>query len=114
MVVDVAVLTEKRDAYDYLEKLRDPSHTSAYTLQEMFDMAKELNLTDIKTQWYNLEMELEDQLNASFPNPGDDEKIRELIKSDIGKDNLGINAQWVKEEIHFIYPTLIFVGKKPL
>ena len=61
MVVDVAVPPEKRDAYDHLEKLRDPSHTSACTLQEMLDMAKELNLTDIKTQWYNLEMELEKQ-----------------------------------------------------
>lgn len=114
MIVDVAVPPEKRDAYNHLEKLRDPSHTSAYTLQEMFDMAKELKLTDIKTEWYKVEMELEDQLEASFPNPGDDEKIRELVKADIGKDALGIDAHMVGDEIHFYYPTLIFVGKKPV
>jgi ubiquinone/menaquinone biosynthesis C-methylase UbiE len=114
MVVDVAIPPEKRDAYDHLEKLRDPSHTSAYTLHEMLDMAKELNLTDIKTQWYNLEMELEKQIGASFPNPGDDEKIRELVKTDIGKDFFGISAHMVGNEIHFYYPTLIFVAKKPV
>jgi len=112
MVVDVALPPEKREAYDNLEKLRDPSHTSAVTLQEMLDMAMKLNLNDIKTEWYKLEMELEKQLTASFPNPGDDEKIRELVKSDIGKDNLGIGAHQVGDEIHFAYPTLIFVGKK--
>ena len=114
MVVDVAVPSEKRDAYDHLEKLRDPSHTRAYTLQEILDMAKELNLTDIKTEWYNLEMELEKQLQASFPNPGDDEKIRKLVNADIGKDSLGIDAHMDGDEIHFYYPTLIFVRKKPV
>lgn len=100
--------------YDHLEKLRDPSHISTCTLQEMLDMAEELNLTDIKTKRYNLEMELENQLKASFPNPGDDEKIRELIKADIGKNSLGINVHMAGDEIHFCYPTLIFVWKKPV
>jgi ubiquinone/menaquinone biosynthesis C-methylase UbiE len=113
MVVDVALPPEKRDAYDNLEKLRDPSHTRAFTLHEMLDMAMKLNLTDIKTEWYKLEMELEKQLEASFPNPGDDKKIRNLVKDDIGKNNLGIGAHWAGDEIQFAYPTLIFVGKKP-
>ncbi len=112
MVVDVVLPPEKRDAYDHLEKLRDPSHTSAFTLQEILNMANQLNIADIKTEWYKLEMELEKQLAASFPNPGDDEKIRQLVKADIGEDNLGIGAHEVGDEIHFTYPTLIFVGKK--
>lgn len=112
MVVDVAITPEKRVAYDYLEKLRDPSHTQACTIEEMLDIANKLELTHIKTQWYNLEAELEKQIKASFPHPGDDERIRKLVNEDIGKDNLGINAHLVNDEIYFEYPTVILAAKK--
>lgn len=112
MIVDVALPPKKRNKYDAMEKLRDPSHTSACTPQNIMDMAQKLDLTDIKTEWYKLEFELEEQIKASFPNPEDEEKIREIIINDIGKNELGINARWVGEKIYFNYPTLIFVGKK--
>lgn len=57
-------------------------------------------------------MELEAQIRASFPHPGDDEKMREIFRGDIGKDNLGVGAHRVGKEIHFAYPVLILVGKK--
>jgi hypothetical protein len=78
----------------------------------MLDIANKLELTHIKTQWYNLEAELEKQIKASFPHPGDDEKIRKLVNEDIGKDNLGINAHLVNDEIYFEYPTVILAAKK--
>lgn len=112
MVVDVALPTEKRGAYDHVEKLRDPSHTSALTPDELLGLAKSLKLEEIRTRWYKVEMELEAQIRASFPNPGDDEKIREIIRGDLNKDNLGIAAHWDGNEIHFAYPVLILAGKK--
>lgn len=112
MVVDVALPPEKRDAYNRVEKLRDPSHTSALTPEELLEHAGSLKLKDIKMQWYKVEMELEAQIRASFPNPGDDEKIRELVRGDLGKDNLGVAAHWIGKEIHFAYPVLILTGKK--
>lgn len=112
MVVDVAIPSEKRGAYDHLEKLRDPSHTSACTPEELLDMAERLKLARVTTHWYGLEMELERQLAASFPRPGDDEKIRTIFRNDIGQDRLGMGAHWVGTEIHFSYPTLILVGRK--
>ncbi len=113
MVVDVAIPPEKRNAYDHLEKLRDPSHTHACTLEELLDIADKLELTNIKTQWYKLEAELEKQIKASFPNPGDDKKIRKLVTEDIGRDNLGINAHLIDGSIYFDYPTVILVAVKP-
>ncbi len=112
MVVDVALPPEKRDAYDRVEKLRDPSHTSALTPDELLQLAKNLELQDIKTEWYKVEMELEAQIRASFPNPGDDDRIREVFIDDLGKDNLGVGAHRVGSEIHFAYPILILTGKK--
>jgi ubiquinone/menaquinone biosynthesis C-methylase UbiE len=112
MVVDVALPPAKRDAYDRLEKLRDPSHTSALTPEELLQLAGSLELRDIRTQWYKVEMELEAQIRASFPNPGDDDRIREIFIDDLGKDNLGVGAHRVGSEIHFAYPILILAGKK--
>jgi len=112
MVVDVALPPEKRDAYDQVEKLRDPSHTSALTPDELLKLANSLKLKDIRTQWYKVEMELEAQIRASFPNSGDDEKIRGTFRGDIGKDALGVAAHWVGNEIHFAYPVLILAGNK--
>ena len=67
----------------------------------------------LKTQWYKLEAELEKQIKASFPNPGDDKKIRKLVTEDIGRDNLGINAHLIDGSIYFDYPTVILVAVKP-
>lgn len=76
------------------------------------DMAQDMGLTNIATRWYKLEMELEKQIAASFPNPGADEKLRDLFRADIGKDRLGMGAHLQGTEIHFAYPTLILVGQK--
>lgn len=112
MVVDVALPLEKRAFYDQAEKLRDPSHTSACTPEELRKMAEDLGLKKVTMRWYKLQMELERQIKASFPNPGDDERLRELLRGDIGKDRLGMGAHLQGAEIHFAYPTLILVGKK--
>jgi hypothetical protein len=68
--------------YNYVEKLRDPSHVKAliYHLQKMF---KEIGLTIINTDSYGVEMELERLLQSSFPNPGGKDKIHRLFIEDV-------------------------------
>jgi ubiquinone/menaquinone biosynthesis C-methylase UbiE len=83
MVIDVVQSPEKVDAFDSLEKLRDPSHVHALTFFEMASMIDASGLTNIKTARYKVERELEQQLKASFPNPGDAKKIREMFKADL-------------------------------
>jgi len=112
MVVDVAPSPEKVDAYNHVEKLRDPSHTRALTLADLQQMAAQAGLQAIKTDFYQLEMELEKQLQASFPNPGDADKIRQLFQEDLGHDRLGMGAHLRGEEIHFAYPTAVIIGQK--
>lgn len=75
-------------------------------------MAQDMGLTNIATRWCKLEMELEKQIAASFPNLGDDEKLRNLFRADMGKDRLGMGAHLQGTEMHFAYPTLILVGRK--
>ena len=43
-----------------------------------------------QSETYKLEFDLEHQLAASFPNPGDADRIHQLFRDDLGRDNLGV------------------------
>lgn len=96
----------------YVEKLKDPSHVRALTVAEFLEMAESLGLQQLRTQFYQFELELETSMKAFFPNPGDSEKIRRIFRDDVGQDNLGLKVHLRDEAIHFAYPVLILVGKK--
>ena len=49
---------------------------------------------------------------ASFPNPGDTEKLRQMFASDIEQDSMGVEVHRIGNELHFAYPILITVGQK--
>lgn len=112
LIADAALPSDKVDAYNHMEKLRDPSHTKALSYEEWEQLLDDSGLRDLRHGSYNLPMELENQLKASFPIKGDDEKIREIFRSDINTNSLGMDAHWVDNEIHFSYPISIYVGMK--
>jgi ubiquinone/menaquinone biosynthesis C-methylase UbiE len=112
MVIDVVQPPEKVEAFDCLEKLRDPSHVHALTFSEMASILDAFDLTNIKTRQYKVEGELEQQLKASFPNPGDEIKIREMFKADLELDRIGIDVHLEGNEIHFAVPIMVVVGEK--
>ncbi len=112
LVADCIMAPEKRDFHDEEEKLRDPSHIRTLTPMELLEMAQELKLQDIKTEFIKSERNLEAHLQASFPNPGDEEKVRNIFREDIGKDNLGLSAHRRGDEIYFAYPIIVMVGRK--
>jgi SAM-dependent methyltransferase len=112
MVIDVVQSPEKVDAFDCLEKLRDPSHVHALTFPEISSIVDASGLINVKTAQYKVEGELEQQLKASFPNPGDEIKIREMFKADLESDLMGIDVHLEGSEIHFYVPILVVVGEK--
>ncbi len=112
LVADVTMAAEKRDFFDMEEKLRDPSHTRTLTPAEFLQMAADLGLREVKTQYIKSERNMEAHLKASFPKPSDEEKIRRLFREDIGKDALGLGAQVKGDEIYFAYPVIVLAGHK--
>jgi ubiquinone/menaquinone biosynthesis C-methylase UbiE len=112
LVADIAIPPAKQEAFNRMEKRRDPSHTSHLTPAELLQMAEELKLQEIRHQFIKSERNLETHLKASFPNPGDEEKIRGLFREDIGKDALGLGAHRQGDQIHFAYPVIIMAGRK--
>ena len=113
MAVDVALPPEKVVAYDRFEKLRDPSHTHALTFAEMAALIGDSGLCEVRTAQYKIDSELEKQLAASFPNPGDADRIRAMFEADLEVDAMGVGAHRRDNAIHFAYPILITVGTKP-
>jgi ubiquinone/menaquinone biosynthesis C-methylase UbiE len=112
LVADVAIEAAQSAAYDQLEIMRDPSHTHALTIEEFSALFARSGLVDCGQSSYGVEIELEAQLRASFPKPGDKERLREMITSDIGINRFGINARRSGESVVYTVPIRIFTGVK--
>ena len=57
-------------------------------------MIQKVGLVKQKVEFYKLDMELEKILQASFPNPGDVNKIRQLFAADVNNDTLGVGSYY--------------------
>ena len=110
-VIDVFTSSpEQAEAYNRVEKLRDPSHVRALSLEELTRLCHGAGLRDVKTGFFKLEMALEALLAASFPNPGDADRIRQNFADDLGVNRLGLGATRKNEAIHFAFPIAVLVG----
>jgi hypothetical protein len=96
-----------------MEKRRDPSHVRVLTEQEVHRLLTDVGLIDLHWAGYLFELALEQLLQASFPMPGDKERVREMFEADAGVDSLGIGIHRCDGEIRFAYPITIVVGTKP-
>jgi SAM-dependent methyltransferase len=111
-LIDVFTTPEKAGAYNGMEKLRDPSHVRALTLEELGGLASAGGLTGLRTWFYRMEVELEALMRGSFPAPGDAQKVRESLTADVGHDRLGAGVHRRGEETYLAYPIAIVVGDK--
>lgn len=115
-VVIVDVYTrgpEQAEAYNRVERLRDPSHVRALDVEELAGLFRDAGLRDVSTAFYKLEVGLETLLASSFPEPGDAEEIRRIFAEDLGKDRLGVGAYLDDGQVRFSFPTVVLAGRKP-
>jgi SAM-dependent methyltransferase len=112
LVVDVAIDPAKAEAYDQMEIMRDPSHTHALDVDEFAMLFQRSGLVDCRQGSYGVDIELEAQLRASFPRPGNTERLREMITADIEVNSLGIDARREGGAVVYTVPVSVFVGSK--
>ena len=110
MVVDVSLPDDKIDAYNVMEKNRDSSHVKALSLKEFEMLFEKSSLKNITESSYVMKIDLEEQLQASFPS--NSLVLRNMILDDIGIDKLGIKASEIERKIFLHYPIHIFWGRK--
>jgi|SRR5579884_2876997 len=113
VVVDVFTSSPAQaEAFNRMEKMRDPSHVRALSLEELTSLFHEAGLHNVRRQFYKHEFSLDAVLKGSFPNPGDAERVRQLFEADLGVDRLGLAADRREGDIHFAYPIVLVVGDK--
>jgi SAM-dependent methyltransferase len=103
---------EQAEAYDRVERLHDPSHVRALPLEELTGLCHDAGLRDVRTAFFKLEVALETLLAASFPNPGDADRIRRTFEADIGEDRLGVGARRRDGAVHFAFPIVVLAEQK--
>jgi ubiquinone/menaquinone biosynthesis C-methylase UbiE len=112
MVVDSAPVPDRADAFNRVEKLRDPSHVRAMPVDEHKSLYAQAGLPEPRLTWYRLESEMEALIARSFPNPGDDEKIRAIFRASLADDALGIQTRLVDGKIHYGFPVAVLVADR--
>jgi SAM-dependent methyltransferase len=111
-VIDSAPLAEKADAFNHMERLRDPSHVRAMPADELRGLFRDVGLPEPRTTSYRLEGELESLLARSFPKPGDADEIRRLFRAALEGDALGVQP-WVDgPSIRYSYPVAVLVAER--
>jgi ubiquinone/menaquinone biosynthesis C-methylase UbiE len=115
LVIDTQASEDKGKAAEFnrLELLRDPSHARALPLSEMTRLFREAGLGEPRTSFYELRDTVDNLLARSFPNPGDDEKIRALFRASAQDDRLGIPVEIDGAAIRYAYPVMILCAERP-
>jgi SAM-dependent methyltransferase len=113
VVADVYTTSpEQANAYDHMEKLRDPSHVRALGYDELEGLFRDENLELATTLSYKLDVGLEDILGASLTKRDAAETIRQIFADDLAQNRLGVGARMEGGQIHFSFPIVVLVGRK--
>ncbi len=112
MVVDAAPAPDKADAFNRMEKLRDPSHTRALPLDEHVRLFRDAGLPEPRVASYRLEGELDGLLSRSFPNPGDAERLRDIFTDSLAGDALDMQTRRERDRIRFGYPVAVLAARR--
>ena len=100
---------QQAEAYDRLERFRDPSHTHALQLSALHGLFA--GLTDVRQEFYKYPVRVDELLSRSFPDAGGAEAFRRTVEADIGLNALGIDAR-NDNGLWFSFPVVILSGVK--
>ncbi|HEX5435346.1 MAG TPA: methyltransferase domain-containing protein [Candidatus Angelobacter sp.] len=111
VVADIAPVPEKADALNAEERLRDPSHVRAMPERELRGLFTQACLPEPDARHYRVECELDDLLSRSFPNPGDEQKIRKMFSDSIPGNALDLNTRLENGKIYYSFPVSVLVSR---
>ena len=112
VVVDSTPEARRADAFNRMERLRDPSHVRSLPVDEHRELYAAVGLPEPRVTSYRLEGELEALIGRSFPRPGDDEKIREIFRAALADDALDIQPRLENGQIRYGFPVSVLVAER--
>lgn len=104
VVIDATPSAETQNAYDKMETLRDPSHASALTLEQLRAIGHEAGLREVLIDGYRLEARLDTLADVESM-----AALSAMFDADIASssDGIGVGAWRAPDGIHFHFPVSI-------
>lgn len=103
----------KADAFNTMERLRDPSTVRFLTLLELRQLLTSAGQTMRSETPYRVPAELEGLMRTSFPaTPENAERVRRMIIDSIATDNLGLGTRYNGDRVVFHYPAVVLSATK--
>jgi ubiquinone/menaquinone biosynthesis C-methylase UbiE len=112
LVVDSAPAAGKADAFNQMERLRDPSHTRALCEEELLALFREAGLVPSKLDRFRLPGDLNALLARSFPHEGDSDRVRQLFENALLDDALDVMPVRDGANISYGFPVVAVMARK--
>ena len=109
VVTDVTPSARSQAAYDRMERLRDPSHICALTIEQLRQLGQGCDLVEVCGDGYRLEVAL-----ATVADPRSLPQLTALFDADItaGTDAIGVGARRTADGIRFHFPVSILAWER--
>jgi ubiquinone/menaquinone biosynthesis C-methylase UbiE len=108
VVMDAVPAAAKRGRFDAFEKLRDPSHASALTMEELIELGERHALTPVRVRRLRLRIELESHLTKSLSSPVVADQLRDLVQSDAKSNLMDFRPEQLNGHWYIQYPLAVF------
>lgn len=101
--------------HNAVERLRDPSHTRALPLSELFRRLDEAGLRPLRCETYALDQEVEGWLTRAQTPESRAAVVREWLTADAEAQGQlsGIDTRWQDGALHFTHTLVRLVARKP-
>jgi ubiquinone/menaquinone biosynthesis C-methylase UbiE len=106
VIMDASPTPEHGPGYDAFELLRDPSHARALPEAELVATCERSGLRVVKVVRTHLDVDFEEQLQASFPDPNSGNSLREMIARDLEAPFMGLAQVGSNGKTLIRYPIL--------
>lgn len=113
VVADSAPAAEQADAFNAMEKMRDPSHTRALPMEELTALFRAAELPEPRVERTRLRLNLEEFLSRSYPREGDEARIRAMFEGALAEDAMDVKPRREQGTIWFSVPVAIVGARIP-
>jgi SAM-dependent methyltransferase len=113
VVADSAPSASKADAFNAMERLRDPSHTRALPPEDLCRLFADAGLPPPRMESLRLGLDLDEFLSRSFPSEGDETRIRALFDAALINDSLDLQPLRESGRIRFSVPVAVLASPVP-